>query len=470
MAETYADYPELSAEALAIARRQKIAEMLMQQGQQPLETGRVAGGYVTPISPFEVLGKLANQYVGQKKMSEAEKEQKDLASKREAINQAELERIMKIQSGTPAIEQQTQPFVPDTFDETDQPFDKMNPIVTGAPQGAPAQAMEMYGAAPQPAINVEQPQITGKMDTITAPAQPAVAGNPREAVIQAQLSRNPMLQRYGLAQQKFMEADEAKAATIEQRQWEIKQKAEQGMKEIEEKARLGLISQREKQEAQANLQKTLLTMGAALKQPRQEPAPTMTEVVDPSDQKRMLRVDARTYKGGGLGSAGVLGVSGKEPSLAKKDEKEGQGKELLATELDNMRQHYTTLKELGGMPSSDSGTLSNAMAWTQSSGAGQLGGRIFGTKEQDERNAIKSTRLLLMNAIKNATGMSAQQMNSNVELKTWLDSLGDPTQSYESNMEIIKNIEESFIKGAGKKPNPVAPSSPSLPPGFVPDK
>lgn len=175
------------------------------------------------------------------------------------------------------------------------------------------------------------------------------------------------------------------------------------------------------------------------------PAPTMSEVLDPTNPKQLLKIDARTYRGGGLGSPGVVGIAGKEPSFAKREEKEGQGKEMLAQELDNMRQHYITLKDLGGMPSSEQNGISNVASWTQSSSLGQLGGRMLGTKEQDERNAIKATRLRLMNAIKNATGMSAQQMNSNIELKTWLDSLGDPTQSFEANMEIIKNIEDSFL-------------------------
>lgn len=181
------------------------------------------------------------------------------------------------------------------------------------------------------------------------------------------------------------------------------------------------------------------------------PAPTIAEVVDPTNPKQLLKIDAKTYRGGGIGSPGVVGIAGKEPTFAKREEKEGQGKEMLSQELDNMRQHYITLKDLGGMPSSEQSGLSNASSWAQSSALGQLGGRVLGTKEQDERNAIKATRLRLMNAIKNATGMSAQQMNSNVELKTWLDSLGDPTQSFESNMEIIKSIEDAFL--SDKKPS-----------------
>lgn len=44
--------------------------------------------------------------------------------------------------------------------------------------------------------------------------------------------------------------------------------------------------------------------------PRAEPAPTMTEIVDPTDPGRTLRIDAKTYRGGGMGSPGVVGISG----------------------------------------------------------------------------------------------------------------------------------------------------------------
>lgn len=43
------------------------------------------------------------------------------------------------------------------------------------------------------------------------------------------------------------------------------------------------------------------------------PPVTVTEVIDPNNPGQMIRVDARTYQGGGVGSPGVIGPSGKEP-------------------------------------------------------------------------------------------------------------------------------------------------------------
>ena len=162
-----------------------------------------------------------------------------------------------------------------------------------------------------------------------------------------------------------------------------------------------------------------------------------------------------------MGSPGVLGVSGKEPTAAKREEKEGQGVDLLKSELDNLRTNFDFLKEKGAIPSDQEGGLSNAQAWSKNTGLGQLGGRILGTQEQTVRNQIQSSRLRLLNAIKNATGMSAQQLNSNAELKIWLDSMTNLEGSYESNIGIINSIEKAFAgpkRRATDKPGMPSPT------------
>lgn len=60
----------LDEDQRAIARRQRIADMLMQQGAEPLETNQMAGGYVVPVSPLAGVAKVAQQlsgaYIGRK--------------------------------------------------------------------------------------------------------------------------------------------------------------------------------------------------------------------------------------------------------------------------------------------------------------------------------------------------------------------------------------------------------------------
>jgi hypothetical protein len=56
--------------------------------------------------------------------------------------------------------------------------------------------------------------------------------------------------------------------------------------------------------------------------------------------------------------------------------------------------------------------------------------------------------------------MSAQQLNSNVELQTMLKSISDPGQPIEAALRIIDDIDNAYVKGAGmsKKKSPAAPA------------
>jgi hypothetical protein len=184
--------------------------------------------------------------------------------------------------------------------------------------------------------------------------------------------------------------------------------------------------------------------------PRQEVAPTVTQIVDPNNASQMITIDARRYQGGGAGSPGVIGVAGKEPGAALRQNKTEIGKTQLADDLDNLRASFRTLDEMRAIPSTERNVLSNLGSATAASGMGQMFGRAGGTEAQVERDVINSARMRLVNSIKNATGMSAQQLNSNVELQTMLKSISDPGQSVQAAMRIIDDIENAYVKGDGK--------------------
>lgn len=191
------------------------------------------------------------------------------------------------------------------------------------------------------------------------------------------------------------------------------------------------------------------------------PSPVLTEIRNPQNPDELIRVDARTGR--------VIGVSGKEPAALARDAKAAAGKNELASELDNIRGAYENLNQMRAIPSTGRNVLSNIAAGTAASGVGQAVGRLAGTPEQTERDVIKSGRLRLVNAIKNATGMSAQQLNSNVELKNMLDSVTDPSQSIETVNRILNQIQETYLTGAAPsmtrpaaaKPAAVKPAAPA---------
>ena len=210
--------------------------------------------------------------------------------------------------------------------------------------------------------------------------------------------------------------------------------------------------------------------------PRAEPAPSITNIVDPTNPSQMIAIDARRYQGGGVGSPGVIGASGKEPGAAVRTNKAEAGKTQLADDLENLRASFETLDKLRAIPSTERGALSNVTSGIASTAIGQRTGQFFATEAQVERDVINSARSRLVNSIKNATGMSAQQLNSNVELQTMLKSISDPGQSYQSAIRIIEDIENAYVKNNGTLPKPGAPTpkpsgggAPPLPPGFKRD-
>ncbi len=195
-------------------------------------------------------------------------------------------------------------------------------------------------------------------------------------------------------------------------------------------------------------------------------APSITSIVDPTNPNQMIAVDARRYQGGGAGSPGVIGVGGKEPGAALRANKAEAGKTQLADDLDNLRTSFERLNEMRAIPSTGRNVVSNLMSATQASGVGQLLGRAGGTEEQVERDVINSARMRLVNSIKNATGMSAQQLNSNVELQTMLKSLSDPGQSVEAALRIIDDIDNAYVKGSGALPKRGQTSAPVVAPNI----
>lgn len=131
-------------------------------------------------------------------------------------------------------------------------------------------------------------------------------------------------------------------------------------------------------------------------------------------------------------------------AAAKKEEGATQATNIL----DSLETAYTDLEARKAIPSEKRNAVANTLASISASVPGQIAERTIGTKAQTQRDIISSSRLQLLNAIKGATGMSSQQLNSNVELTTWLNSLTDPSRSIETNKEILQNVRR-FIDSGG---------------------
>jgi hypothetical protein len=108
-----------------------------------------------------------------------------------------------------------------------------------------------------------------------------------------------------------------------------------------------------------------------------------------------------------------------------------------------LKDQYGILKKGGGITTTEN-TFMNVPAYLSSTAAGQATGKLFGTQNQSARNTIVQSRPLLLAAIKNATGMSAKQMDSNVELKMYLDAATNPSLDFEANMAALNQLETLY--------------------------
>ena len=175
-----------------------------------------------------------------------------------------------------------------------------------------------------------------------------------------------------------------------------------------------------------------------------------------NDQEReQVRIEGR--KELALLVASLKGPSSAVIKAQERADKIAEGQAGLEDTVNVAKTLVKDLADMGGMTSTSKGPLSNLITSLQTGTVGQIGGRLVGTKEQAKRDELKSIRLQLLNAVKEATGMSSTQLNSNVELKTYLDSLGSEGMTKEANIAILNNISNRYLKGTKTEPSGNAP-------------
>lgn len=155
--------------------------------------------------------------------------------------------------------------------------------------------------------------------------------------------------------------------------------------------------------------------------------------------------------------ASATATATKTAELKAEQAKKLPAKRQVDTLLTKIRNAYETLNKAEAIPSSARGAGANVMDYLATTGMGREAQRALGTKANTSLNEITGSRKLLATAIKNATGMSAQEMNSNVELQLTLDALTDPTQGYESAISQLDTISELYGTGKTAAKTPVVP-------------
>jgi hypothetical protein len=147
----------------------------------------------------------------------------------------------------------------------------------------------------------------------------------------------------------------------------------------------------------------------------------------------------------------AVGMTPATPGAEKALEKKviaKEGKEAVNGVLNTLYSEYNNLVKSGGITDTRKSVEDNISARTGASAVGQLTGSFTGSESQSFRDAIEQTRPLLLTSIMKATGLSATQLNSNVELQTYLKTATDPKVSIQSNVKALNNISQMFGIGA----------------------
>ncbi len=98
--------PELAAEMMGIKGRKAISQALLEQSMQPLQAPEVKGRFSVPISPLQGIAKLAQSYMGQKGLTEADKSMAGVGQKYQSGVADALTKAEQLRQGVPAVEYQ----------------------------------------------------------------------------------------------------------------------------------------------------------------------------------------------------------------------------------------------------------------------------------------------------------------------------------------------------------------------------
>jgi hypothetical protein len=151
-------------------------------------------------------------------------------------------------------------------------------------------------------------------------------------------------------------------------------------------------------------------------------------------------------------TAAQAGVFKPKPSpqaekQAQTDIDRERGKVEVATIIGGLASKYTDLATTGGMTSTKKGTMENIGSYLANTALGQEAGKMTATQEQSLRNEIRAQSPVLLQGIKKATGMTAKEMDSNADVKRWMEAMGSTTFDVQSTLGILKSLNAQFGSG-----------------------
>lgn len=178
------------------------------------------------------------------------------------------------------------------------------------------------------------------------------------------------------------------------------------------------------------------------KNPNVSPLPGSSQV--PIERVRAEGVAGRESPAEAAAKAAATARATAVVETEKKAAEKAPGRKQVSTIIKKIRGAYEQLEKNKAIASEKRGGFANVMDYLATTSPGREVQKALGTSASKYLSEIVNSRKLLATAIKNATGMSAQEMNSNVELQLTLDALTDPTQGIEAARSTLDTLEELY--------------------------
>jgi hypothetical protein len=119
------------------------------------------------------------------------------------------------------------------------------------------------------------------------------------------------------------------------------------------------------------------------------------------------------------------------------------GKLRFRRAISFLRDKYNALHKRGEMISEKNPWYDNLSNWSEAQ-AVSLIGNPTGSKNQSDRESIINQRNILIPLLLQASGANSRMIDSNSEAQRFLSAVTSPTQSYETVMDSLDNIESLF--------------------------
>lgn len=442
-------------EQMAIERRRKLYDALQAQSMEPIEQQPTPpGGFAVPIAPTQGLAKIAQALSAGYGKRKVDEESKALGERYTRERGDVISEALRAGEGTPA-----------------RPEEVLPEGVVGPPTpgraAVPANQARVYEVLARNQ-NFPDLQTAGLAGLLKTPEQYTLApgaqrfGPNNELLASAlpkpeQFTLAPGATRYDAKGNPIISAPSA-----EKGNWG--EPYQMGGAWVQKNDATGQVRQAVGREAQMRVE---------------VPPPVTASIIqDPANPQQQITVDARTYRGGSIGSPGVIGISGKLGDVAKMENKRQFNMQGIGATIQQAEDILSGVER-------DAGGVTKAVSEPTGSLVGRGVDIVLGTVGAATPGAVQAQRLRSVGGalVAKMPRMEGPQADKDVALyKEMAGQIGDATQPLSTRKAALDTVKQLWAKyerlnpdafsdrrGATPGPQRRTGDRPTPPPGFVPD-